>query len=345
MTPAPHSLGPIPASTRKSPRFVVAMLALLMLYGIDLACVTTVPAVASDYVRAIAVPFDLMVCVPAVFYLLVLRRNNLSPALLLPVIALGGAASFALAPAGQFSLYFPLAAAALVVELAIVVRESRKVVRAYRQAKLQSTRPNDWFAAALFTLVRNERIARIASIELAVEWYLLRSWKREPDVPAGFSAFSYHKQSSYVTLIGMMVAVMLIETVAVHLLVSQWSVPAACILTLLSIYTCVFMIGDARAVVLNPLLIGDNELIVRWGSYFYERIPFEAIAYVGAGEPSSTIPKSERLSMAAMGGNPCWIEFAHPVEITTITGSTRTIRWLCVSPDDPAAFKRAIAKV
>lgn len=345
MTPTPATLGPTPVPGRKSPlRFVAPLLVVLALYGIDLACVTTVPAAAADYVRAIAVPFDLMVCVPAVFYLLVIRRNNLSSALLLPVIALGGAASFALAPAGQFSLYFPLAVAALALEITIAVRESRKVVRAYRQAKQESTRPNDWFTAAVFALVRNQRVARMASLELTVEWYLLRSWKREPDVPAGYRAFTYHQQSGYTALIGVMVAIMLVETVAVHLLVAQWSILAACILTLLSLYSCVFMIGDARAAVLNPLLVGENELIARWGSYFYERIPLDAIASVGTSEPSPNAPKSERLSMAAMGGNPCWIEFARPVEVSTITGTTRSIRWLAISPDNPTAFKHTIAE-
>lgn len=325
--PAPASLGPAPAPAKKSPlRFAVPLLVVLALYGIDLACVATVPAVAADYVRAIAVPFDLMVCVPAAFYLLVVRRNNLSPALLLPVIALGGAASFALAPAGQFSLYFPLALAALGLEITIAVREGRKIVRAFRAAKRESTRPNDWFTAALLVLTRNERVARMASLELTVEWYLLRSWKREPDVPAGYRAFSYHRQSGYVALIGVMIAVMLVETVAVHLLVSQWSVPAACVLTLLSVYTCVFMVGDARAVVLNPLLVGEHDVVMRWGSYFCERIPLEGVAQVGVREPGPEAPKAERLSMAAMGGKPCWIEFAHPVEMSTITGTTRRIR-------------------
>lgn len=330
-----------PASAQAPTRLLLPLLVVLALYGIDLACVATVPAAASDFVRAFAVPFDLMVCVPAAFYLLVVRRLNTSPALLLPVIALGGAASFLLAPPGRFSLHFPLAACALALEIAIAVREGRKVARAYREAKRASTRPNDWFAAALFALTRNERVSRAASLELTVEWYLLRSWKREPDVPEGYRAFSYHK-SGYVALVGVLCAVMIVEAAAVHMLVAQWSVLAACVLTVLSVYTAAFMAGDARASVLNPLLVGERDLVVRWGSYFCERIPLDAVASVGAAECDADVPKAERLNMAAMGAQPCWIEFSRPVETTTITGAKRAVRWLCVSPDDAPAFKRAL---
>ncbi|WP_080798449.1 hypothetical protein [Arabiibacter massiliensis] len=102
------------------------------------------------------------------------------------------------------------------------------------------------------------------------------------------------------------------------------------------------MAGDARASVLNPLLVGERELVVRWGSYFCERIPLTAVASAGAAECDAGVPKAERLNMAAMGAQPCWIEFARPVETATITGGKRSVRWLCVSPDDAAGFKRAV---
>ena len=84
-TPAPPS--------RALPRMAIALLACLALYGIDLACMATVPATGFDFASGFAMPFDLMVFVPAVFYLLVVRRYRLSPLLVLPVIWLGGLVS------------------------------------------------------------------------------------------------------------------------------------------------------------------------------------------------------------------------------------------------------------
>ena len=322
-------------------RFAFAILAVLALYAVDLVCVLAAPEAADGLMRAFAVPFDLMVCAPAAFYLIVLRRFGLSPALVLPVVALGGAASAALAPVGRPSLHLPLAAAALALEAAIVVREGRKVARAYRAAKVASSRPNDWFAAALGVLVRSERIARLGADELAAEWYLVRSWGRTPDIPPGCRAFSQHRRSGHAALVGTIVAVMLVEMATVHLLVARWSAPAACALTALSLYACAILVGDARATALSPLLVDDRALTVRWGARFCERIPLDAVRSVGSSEPGEDAPKSERLSLAAMGARPCWIELSRPVPVRTAFGGVRAIRWLCVGPDDPDAFARA----
>lgn len=99
-TPAPPS--------RALPRMAIALLACLALYGIDLACMATVPATGFDFASGFAVPFDLMVFVPAVFYLLVVRRYRLSPLLVLPVIWLGGLVSLQFAAPGKPSLLAPL---------------------------------------------------------------------------------------------------------------------------------------------------------------------------------------------------------------------------------------------
>ena len=110
-TPAPPS--------RALPRMAIALLACLALYGIDLACMATVPATGFDFASGFAMPFDLRVFVPAVFYLLVVRRYRLSPLLVLPVIWLGGLVSLQFAAPDKPSLLAPLGLCAVGVELGI----------------------------------------------------------------------------------------------------------------------------------------------------------------------------------------------------------------------------------
>lgn len=149
-TPAPPS--------RALPRIAIALLACLALYGIDLACMATVPATGFDFASGFAVPFDLMVFVPAVFYLLVVRRYRLSPLLVLPVIWLGGLVSLQFAAPGKPSLLAPLGLCAVGVELGIAAREVLRLVRRFRTAKASSDNPLDWFSDAFSALVRNERV-------------------------------------------------------------------------------------------------------------------------------------------------------------------------------------------
>ena len=339
MTPAPAGTPAAPARLAPS-RIALALFAVLALYGIDLACLAAAPAAGFPFVPNFTLPFDLMVCVPAAFYLLAVRPARLSPLLVLPVIWLGGFTSLQFVAPGQPSIVPLLGLAALVVEAGVAVREARRFVRGFRAAKAASDNPLDWFSGAFSALVRNERAARMAGLELTMWYYAAFSWRRAPHVPEGCRAFSSHRQSGYVAVVGVLLGLVAIEAFAMHLLVSRFSLPAACILTALSAYTIVWMVAEARAVVLNPLLVGNGELVARWGMLARERVPLGLIAWVGECEPA--VPRKERLDLAAMGGRAVWIELAEPLEVRGITGKRRTVRALKVSPDEPAAFKQAL---
>ena len=184
----------------------------------------TVPAAGFDYASGFAVPFDLMVFVPAVFYLFVVRRNRLSPLLVLPVIWLGGLVSLQFAVPGQPSLLAPLSLCAVGVELGIAAHEIRRFVRSFRTAKASSDNPLDWFSGAFSALVRNERAARMAALECVMWYYASASWRRAPHVPHGYRAFSSHRQSGYVAVVVVMLVLIAVETVAAHLLAARFSV-------------------------------------------------------------------------------------------------------------------------
>lgn len=329
-----------PRNVRLVSNIAFPLLVCLALYGIDLACVATVPAAGLDFARGFAAPFDLMVFVPALFYILVVRRGGLSPLFVLPIIWVGGFVSLQLAVPGQPSLLVPLSLAAVTVEAVIAVHELRRLVRAYRAAKATSHQPLDWFSGAFASLVRNECAARLAGLECTMWYYAATSWRRCPDAPEGYRAFSSHKQSGFVAVIGVMLAVMAVETAAVHMLVAKFSLVAACVLTMLSIYTMLWMVADARAVVLNPLLVGKDELVARWGLATCERIPLTLVAHVNAHDPG--IEKREVLNLAAMGSQPCWIELAQPIEVRGLLGAPRSVRAIKVSPDEVEAFKRSL---
>lgn len=322
-------------------RLALALLACLLLYGIDLACVATVPGSGLDYASNLALPFDLMVCVPAAFYLLAVRRAELSPLLVLPVIWLGGAVSLHFATPGQPSILPLLGIAALAVEAAIAVHELRRLLRSFREAKTASDNPLDWFSGAFLVLVRNKRAARMAGLECVMWYYAVASWRRKPRIPHGYRAFSSHRQSGYVAVVGVMLGLIAVETFAVHMMASRFSVLAACVLTALSAYTILWMVAETRAVVLNPLLVSDTELVARWGMLACEHVPLSLVARVSADEPAD-LGKRERLDLAAMGGRACWIELAEPLEVRGATGRPRLVRAIKTTSDDPSAFKRAI---
>ena len=236
--------------------------------------------------------------------------------------------------------YRPGADVCLALDAAVIACEARRLVRAFRAARGASTRPYDWFAEAFKVLAPGGRAAHLAGIEGATWYYALFSWRARPDAPVGRHAFSYHRESGFLALVGVIAALLPVEAFAVHLLVAQWSTIAACLLTATSLYALLWLVAAARASVLNPLLVDDETLTVRWAAFVCEDVPLHLVTGVGAAAPD--VPKRERLDLGVMGAPPCWIELSEPLEVRTFAGTRRPVRAINVSPDNAAAFKRLV---
>lgn len=327
-------------------RALVAGAACLAIYAIDFACLATVPSDAHAFAANVALPFDLMVCAPVAFYLLLVRPRKLTPLLVLPVIYAGGALSAAFVVPGSFSLHPFLLASAALVDVAVVVHEvprlSRLFLEGFRKARTSSGWALDWFTAGMAAMTGNARAARLAALELSIWYYAVFSWRSKPDVPQGCHAFSCHRETGYLALSGVIMALFPLEAFVVHLLVMQWSWVAATALTVLTLYTLLWMVGNTRAVVLSPLLVDDTTLTVRWGAFFREYIPLDSIDHLQSGEPD--IPQHECINMGVMGASPCWVVLNAPVTMRTITGRERSIRAINISPDNRGDFKKALSK-
>ena len=268
MVNIPSNPAMVPGSGRlphKAP-LALAVCVCLAMYAFDLAVLHLSPTAASFYTANFAIPFDLMVCVPLVFYLLFVRRRGITPIAVLPVIYLGGLASSAVAVPGAPSALPALFSAALVVDAVVLVREIPRLVRAFREgyhtARKTGAYPIEWFTGAFEAAVPSRAAARVAATEIAMWYYLLFSWRRANALPQGKEAFSYHKSSGFVALIGVILAMGAVEIVVVHLLVAQYSAVATAVISVLSVYCLAWVASFARAVVASPLLLGGGALTV-----------------------------------------------------------------------------------
>ena len=148
-----------------------------------------------------AVPFDLMVCVPLVFYLLFVRKRGITPIAVLPVIYAGGAVSAFVAVPGAPSALPVLLGVAFAVDIAVLVLEVPRLVRAfragYREARETDAYPVEWFARAFETVVPSRAAARVAATELAMWYHLFLPRHLVTVVPKGREAFSYTRRAVF----------------------------------------------------------------------------------------------------------------------------------------------------
>ena len=191
-------------------------------------------------------------------------------------------------------------------------------------------------------LVRKDAAASMTAAELSVWHYALLSWRKKPYALPSEREFSYHNAGGYMNMILGLALAFPVEIVAVHLLVSQWSVPAAIVVTALSVYAAIWLVGDARARMLRPIAVGEGSVRLECGIQMEAVIPASHIEMVVLSDSEiGHIEESDRLNYGAFYRPDVWLAMRSPVEVRTLLG-TKHVRAVGVSVDDPKAFAAAI---
>lgn len=326
-------------SQRKRSVAFFAVCLTLYVYGIISA-----PYIPS-HIEGIVLPLDFMVGIPLGFYLLVVRPRSLTLLSVIPVIWVGyGLSAFALGSPDAGMLPY-LLIVLMPVELAIAIRECLNVVKVYRSARRASEDPMVWFKKTMLYFVRKDAPASMVAAELSVWYYALLSWRKRPYVLPGEKAFSYHNAGGYMNMMLGLALAFPVEIVAVHLLLSQWSEVAAVIVTALSIYAAVWLIGDARARVMRPIVVGESHVRIECGIQMEAVFSLSEIESVAFSESDiSHIRESDRLNCGTFYRPDMWIVTKRSVEVRTLFG-TKRVRAIGLSVDDPRSFASAVSRV
>jgi hypothetical protein len=296
-----------------------------------------------------AVTFDFTVSVPALYWWLMVRKARWPALSVLPALVLCLLIASLLLPAehrqplrlAQYLVVFAeLAAVAAVTAKAI---GAAKVYRSRAQA-VGGEEDDDPLELLRFSLRRAlpvERVADVAADELALLYYALFSWGRRVRPRAGEAAFSYHRESGYGSLLLALTFVVVLELVAAHFLVSAWwGRGAAWVLTGLSLYGLVWLLGFYQAVRLRPVTVGTDSLRVRLGLRWSVSIPFSQIGAVLQPAAGQAQPKgADYLRAVALGEPQFIIKLREPLTARGMYGASRRVRAVGVAVDDPVGFK------
>jgi hypothetical protein len=131
-----------------------------------------------------------------------------------------------------------------------------------------------------------------------------------------------------------------VESVGVHLLVARASTAAAWILTLLSLWGALWLLGDMHAVRLRPLRLAEAGLIVAVGIRWRAFVPYDAIRGVASGDPLASGPS--RLAATVTSAVDLTLSLDREVEAHGLFGRRRRFLELALSVDRPEALARAL---
>jgi hypothetical protein len=230
-----------------------------------------------------------------------------------------------------------------VVELASVTFLIVKVKKALRMYSNSGHVNGDFYSElkkVAFTMVPN-RIAYIVSSEIAVFYYLFFSRGK---IIYSNKHFSYHKDTGTIALFGVLIFMVFVETTATHLLLAKWSAKAAWILSIISIYAALQLLGMARAFFRRPIEIKTDSLILRYGLLAETEIPIDDIEYIEAAtHTGDKYPELQCLSpLRNLDSYNMIIKLRSPATISFIYGKVKTYQTIAFHVDNSILFKETL---
>ena len=183
--------------------------------------------------------------------------------------------------------------------------------------------------ASLIVRGRRSFAARLLATELRVLSMVVIGWRK----PA--PAFTVHRTNGWSLYAGVFGFLILVETAPVHIaLASLVSVTAAWIATALSIYSALWVIGDALALRHGGLVIRGDELAITIGTRWRTVVPVADVVALEPAGPSD-------LDLSILGAN-CVLRLRRPARVEGLFGRVRHASTIALSVDDLPGLTAAI---
>jgi hypothetical protein len=187
--------------------------------------------------------------------------------------------------------------------------------------------------AIAFALTRRGIAFEIFATELRIMRAAIFGWR----VRSQPGAFTVHRASSWTLIAGVFAALTLVEAPLVHLVLVAFGHPiAAWILSALSLYGAVWLVGDINSLRAGGLRIADGSLVVALGVRWRGAIDLATITAVHLASGRA------ELDVAIATPNVV-IELREPAVLVGLFGRTKRARKIAFELDEPAAFVTQLA--
>jgi len=307
---------------------------------------------------------DVMVIIPGVVFLFILRRKP-SVSIFAPMMMLGlFIVHWLVPPYAKDSLAY-LNYSVIVVEVVLVgieitiffllLKTFPKWKRSFKAAHVNHPfvlgrmfEANRITFASYKYLGHFQRLSGFLATDVAAVRYAL--FPHLDRYPPEECTFSYHKNSEYLGVFLMLIHAMVIEIIAVHVLLMQFSHTAAWMATFLDVYALLFLIGDYQAIRKAPVHVGNRSLYLQKGLRFHISIPFETIKQIRPCIHTAKECSGDKaaLDMTLAGLEPAQpqyvLELSQPLEAHLYLGLKREISRMYITVDEPHAFVKEMEK-
>lgn len=281
---------------------------------------------------------DLLGVVTVAYWLIVVRRGIASARTILTVFALSLLGARLLLPASAVSRLELMRLAMAPVEIGII---------AWTIVKLRGTPSSgsndlaDRIASVCAAIIPNALAARFTASELATTAYAF--------IPAPLPRGGENDTTFIVApLLGnpmmwALVGLMLVETVPVHLLIERWSVRAAWVVTGLTFYSAILIVGHVRSVTIRRCELLSDSLVLRVGLRCDAVLPLAEIESVKplAWRDAARLAPSVMNAARPQNAN-VLVTLKRPLQVAGIMGTERKVSQIALRLAFPSRMIAAV---
>jgi hypothetical protein len=284
---------------------------------------------------------DITLIIPLSYYFFVVKKYKLSALTVLPVFIACTVIASVIIP-GENRQYLDIikygAGFAELAVLLLILVKIRKIKSEFKKLSYMSYDYIQRLKISLDNSLGQIKVNNIIASEISVMYYSLFFWKAKNECAENVPIFTYHKKSGYIALAGVILAVLVIETFAMHALILSWSETAAYIMLGLSLYTLLFIIADMVSIIKRPILFIDGRVFIRTGIRWRADFPVSEIE-----STEKLRDKKEGVQDISPGGRPnILIHLKNPVTFTGVYGITKKVKSFSLFSDDPSGFENRL---
>jgi len=292
---------------------------------------------------SIGITFDLLLTVPLLYFLLI-RKTSIPKTTVVPFMIVGMVVCTVVLPT-QNQYYLDLFKTWVfpIIELSIVSYVIYNITKAIKRYRLNRSEKVDFFTTlknTCYEILPKSLVIPVVT-EIAVFYYGFIYWKKRN---LNENEFSYHKDSGTVVLLIAIIFIVAVETFVLHILLQKWNVTVAWILTFLSIYSGVQLLGFLKSLSKRPISINNNKLYLKYGIMNETIIDLKNIDSIEILSKDIELNKETRkLSfLGELESHNIIIRLKEENELTGLYGIKRKYRNLALHVDNKIEFTNRI---
>jgi len=241
---------------------------------------------SDTHILALGVTIDFLCIWPILYYLLFIHHKERSPISMIPIIFLAVKLAYFVLPTDMEFYINHVAVGLFLLEIPILLQmviNSRSLYRLYQsnKARYPALPAISHIEKAVYEQFSGSILARFIMTELLIYNYLLFGKKNDASGRTPLQ-FSYHRKGNAGIIAAVLVGSSIVEMTLMHLVIDLvlHKPILAWIITGLSIYSLIWIVGDYKAMRARPIRIIDQQLWLQIGIRWHVSIPLEFITAV-----------------------------------------------------------------